>query len=183
MEDRQIVDLYFARSERAVYESQYKYGRMLLSLALSLLSVREDAEECENDTYLTAWNKIPPDRPDYLGAYLSKITRFLCMNLLRKRTADKRPSIAAALDELAECLPAADTVEGALENERLKEALNGFLRGLPADHRYIFVRRYYFNESIETIASSLSFGTGKVKTILFRTREKLKALLEKEELL
>ena len=181
MEDREIVALYFARNEAALAESKRKYGRMLLNLAVSLLQSREDSEECENDTYLSAWNKIPPERPIYLGAYLSKITRFLSMNILRKRSAEKRPeTVGTALEELEECIPDGDSVEKAFESRELKAVINSFLRSLSDDDRYIFVRRYFYSEEVKTIALRLSYSEGKVKTRLFRMRTVLKQRLEKE---
>ncbi len=180
MDDKQIVDLYLARKESALRESQRKYGRMLCSLAMSLLKDAEDSKECENDTYFTAWKKIPPDRPEFLGAYLAKITRFLCMNFLRKKSAQKQPVVSEAIEELGECIPSGETVEGSMENKQLRAILNDFLRLLPADHRYIFVRRYFYAQSVKEIACSLSFSEGKVKTILFRMRGELKKRLEKE---
>ena len=181
MEDREIVALYFARNEAALAESKRKYGRMLLNLAISLLQSREDSEECENDTYLSAWNKIPPERPVYLGAYLAKITRFLSMNILRKRSAEKRPeTVGTALEELEECIPDSDGVEKALESRELKAAINAFLRVLSADDRYIFVRRYFYSEEVKAIAKRLSCSEGRVKTRLFRMRSLLQKRLEKE---
>lgn len=180
MEDSQIVDLYFARQECALSESQKKYGRMLLGLAMSLLRDLEDSKECENDTYLTAWNKIPPDKPMFLGAYLSKITRFISLNLLRKRTAEKRTAENEALEELAECLSTGETAEDAFVRGQLKETLNSFVRSLPAEQRFIFVRRYFYAQPVPVIARDLSFSEGKVKTALFRIRAKLKKALEKE---
>lgn len=181
MEDREIVALYFARNEAALAESQRKYGRMLYNLAMSLLHSREDSEECENDTYLSAWNKIPPERPIYLGAYLSKITRFLSMNILKKRSAEKRPeTVGTALEELEECIPDGDGVEKAFESRQIQAAINAFLRSLSSDDRYIFVRRYFYSEEVKTIAARLACSEGKVKTRLFRMRAVLKQRLEKE---
>lgn len=181
MEDREIVALYFARNEAALTESQRKYGRMLYNLAMSLLHSKEDSEECENDTYLSAWNKIPPERPNFLGAYLLKITRFLSMNVLKKRSAEKRPeTVATALEELEECIPDTESVEKALESREIKAAINAFLRSLPADDRYIFVRRYFYSEEVKTIANRLSYSEGKVKTRLFRMRGLLQKRLEGE---
>ena len=115
MEDEKIVELYLLRNEEALGASKVKFGRMLLGLSQALLWNREDSEECENDTYLTAWNRIPPDRPSFLGAYLSKIVRYLSLNLLRKRNAGKRPETSLVLEELEECIPSSETVESALE--------------------------------------------------------------------
>ena len=170
MEDEKIVELYLLRNEEALGASKVKYGRMLLGLSQALLWNREDSEECENDTYLTAWNRIPPDRPSFLGAYLSKIVRYLSLNLLRKRNAGK-------------CIPSSETVESALEAGCLREAIDRFLGTLPAESRAVFLRRYFYAEPVQRIAFELGFTQGKVKTLLFRARGQLKALLEKEELL
>ena len=156
---------------------------MLLGLSQALLWNREDYEECENDTYLTAWNRIPPDRPSFLGAYLSKIVRYLSLNLLRKRNAGKRPETSLVLEELEECIPSSETVESALEAGCLREAIDRFLGTLPAESRAVFLRRYFYAEPVQRIAFELGFTQGKVKTLLFRARGQLKALLEKEELL
>lgn len=183
MEDNRIVALYFERSEEAIEQSQKKYGRMLYTLGFSLLNNSEDAKESENDCYLTAWNKIPPDRPTFLGAYLAKIERYLCMNILKKRTAEKRPTFCEASEELLECIPDTDTVENSMTAGALREVINRFLRSLSDTERYIFVRRYFYNEPLSTIAGNLCFSEGKIKSILFRSREKLKKLLEEEKLL
>lgn len=183
MEDEKIVELYLLRNEEALGASKVKYGRMLLGLSQALLWNREDSEECENDTYLTAWNRIPPDRPSFLGAYLSKIVRYLSSNLLRKRNAGKRPETSLVLEELEECIPSSETVESALEAGCLREAIDRFLGTLPAESRAVFLRRYFYAEPVQRIAFELGFTQGKVKTLLFRARGQLKALLEKEELL
>ena len=183
MEDRHIVNLYLMRQEEAIRQSQTKYGALLRSVALAILSNREDASECENDTYLTAWNKIPPDRPCYLGAYLSKITRFLALNRKNKETAQKRVGETTPLEELYECIPSGETVEGHLEEGALSEAINRFLRALPAEKRCVFIKRYFHMASITRIAREYRMSEGKVKTLLFRTRQSLKEFLEKEGLL
>ena len=123
MEDEKIVELYLLRNEEALGASKVKYGRMLLGLSQALLWNREDSEECENDTYLTAWNRIPPDRPSFLGAYLSKIVRYLSLNLLRKRNAGKRPETVLVLEELEECIPSSES--GSIPKSRLREAFCG----------------------------------------------------------
>ena len=130
MEDRLIVNLYLMRREEAILQSQTKYGALLRSVAYAVLSDNEDAAECENDTYYTAWNKIPPDKPTLLGSYLSKITRFLALNRFTKKTAAKRAGQTAPLEELYECIPSPDTVESRLEEGALKETIDRFLRSL-----------------------------------------------------
>ena len=183
MEDAAIVDLYFDRDEEAIACSRDKYGRMLFGVALNILRQREDAEECENDTYFTAWNKIPPDRPTLLGAYLSKITRYLCLNRRKKDEADKRPKLTAVESELLECLPDSETPETALENGCLREALDAFLRAQKQEERIVFLRRYYYGDSIEKIAMLTDGSESKIKSMLHRMRARLKEALEKEGLL
>ena len=183
MEDAEIVRMYFARSEEAIACSRSKYGRMLYGVSMNILCVREDAEECENDTYLTAWNKIPPDEPTLLGAYLSKIVRFLSLNRLKKETADKRPRIADVEEELILCLPDAETPETVIENGCLKQTLDDFLKGLKRDDRVVFLRRYFYGEPIGGISARTGFSEGRIKMILYHTRIKLKKKLEKEGLL
>lgn len=183
MEDREIVKLYFDRDEEAIECSRDKYGKMLFGIAFNLLRLREDAEETENDTYLTAWQKIPPDEPTLLGAYLSKITRYLSLNRRRGDLAKKRPQLLSAEEELIECLPSSETPETVLENGRLRDALSQFLHSLKQSDRIVFLRRYFYGDSVETIARRTGFSEGKIKSVLFRCRGKLKEKLEKEELL
>lgn len=182
MEDFQIVELYWARSESAIKESDRKYGKMLTKISFSMLSSNEDAEECVNDTYLSAWNRMPTDRPTYLGAFLSRIVRGISIDRYRRRKAQKRSGSEIAIDELEECIPSQSNVEGELENGALSEAINRFLGTMDHDSRVVFVRRYYLTQSISEIARELGFSEGKVKTLLFRRRKELYNMLEKEGL-
>lgn len=188
MEDYRIVELFWARDEAAIRQSDSKYGRMLTHISFSMLSSREDAEECVSDTYIAAWNNMPSDRPDYLGAYLSKIVRRISVNRIRHRTRQKRGGggVEQLIEELAECIPdgsAGSDVTADYENGRLRDALNSFLASLDGEKRVIFVKRYFCSEPLADIAEQLDISEGKVKTVLFRTREALKKLLEKEDLL
>ncbi len=184
MEDRQIVQLFWARDEDAIRQSSTKYGRMLSRLSYSLLSSHEDAEECVSDTYVAAWNNMPTDFPDYLGAYLSKIVRRISINRLRYRERSKRGAgVTTLLDELSECIPDTFTPDDQYQNERLGELLRGFVERLDRDKRIIFIKRYFSSESIYEIAVEMGMSEGKVKSILFRTRESLKKILEKEGLM
>lgn len=185
MDDSAIVELFWARDEAAIRQSDVKYGRMLNGISYSLLSSREDAEECVSDTYLAAWNSMPTDRPDYLGAYLSKIIRRISINRYRSAHRQKRGGNTpdALIDELCECVPDSASLESEFENDRLREALNSFLAGLRAEQRQIFVLRYFCSKPLDEIAGQLGFTVGKVKTVLFRTRESLRKLLTEEELL
>lgn len=180
MEDYQIVDLYWQRSETAIKETDTKYGRMLRGISLSLVEVIEDAEECLNDTYLAAWQSMPSERPVYLGAFLSKIIRRLSVDRYRARHSKKRGGAAMFCEELSECIPDTSNVEIEYDNSRLAEALNRFLTELDETKRYVFIRRYYYSDSVETIAKSLNSGVGRIKSILHRTRNELRKYLERE---
>lgn len=183
MEDYRIVDLYWARNEAAITESDRKYGRMLQSLSYSLLSSREDAEECVNDTYLDAWGAMPTARPAYLGAFLSKITRRISVDRWRHIHREKRGGVQTVMEELGECIPAVGGVEEDYENGRLSRELNTFLRLLPTEKRVMFLRRYFYSQSMEEIAAALGVSEGKVKVTLHRLREQLRRRLEEQELL
>ncbi|MBQ7383869.1 MAG: sigma-70 family RNA polymerase sigma factor [Clostridia bacterium] len=183
MEDYQIVDLYWARSESAISETERKYGRMLNSISFSLLSSAEDAEECVNDTYMAAWQSMPEERPVYLGAFLSKIIRRISISRFRASRTIKRGGAEGIIEELSECIPSDSTVESEYENGRLSEALNRFLAELDEKKRVIFVRRYFYSQPIERIALDCGMKVGSVKSVLSRTRQALKELLEEEELL
>ena len=179
MDDFQIVNLFWARSELAIAETSTKYGRMLTGISLSLSRSREDAEECVSDTYLAAWNSMPSDRPTYLGAYLSKIVRRLSVDRLRAQTAQKRGG-GSISEELYECLPSSSNVEGEYDERQTAEAINRYLLSLDEEKRYIFVRRYFYSDATETIALSLGISVAKVKTALHRIRAGLRKHLERE---
>ncbi len=183
MEDSRIVDLYWARDEAAISESDRKYGRMLSRLSYSLLSSREDAEECVNDTYIGAWNAMPDARPDYLGAFLSKITRRISIDRFRHRHSERRGGIDNLTAELSDCIP--DRDGGMLEEdgERIREVINSFLHKQSAEKRAMFILRYFYSKPIEEIALKVGAGESKVKTTLHRMRSELKDVLEGEGLL
>ena len=162
MEDRQIVDLYWARSEKALSETKNKYGRYCYSIAYNILHNNEDSEECVSETYLHAWNSMPEQRPDRLAAFLGRITRNL------------------ALDELQECISAADSTERIADDSELTDLINGFLASMSAEKRKIFMKRYWYFCSVRQIAAELSISESKVKMSLLRSRNELKQLLEKE---
>lgn len=183
MEDYQIVDLYWQRSESAIQESDRKYGKILFSASHNLLHSTEDAKECVNDTYLQAWQRMPEDRPAYLGAYLAKIVRALSVSRFRTEHRQKRGGMGNITEELTECIPDRGSLAEDYENGRLTELLNTFLYSLDEEKRRIFVRRYFFSDSIEEIVSSMGIGKSKVKTVLFRLREALRERLGKEDLL
>lgn len=183
MDDARIVDLYWAREERAIIETKAKYERMLSGISFSLLNSREDAEECVNDTYVSAWNRMPDDRPAYLGAYLSKIVRALSIDRFRSLHRKKRGGYENLSLELCECVPDDYDIQRDFENGRLRYLLNAFLGEQSEEKRIIFVRRYFYSDPTEEIARRLRISNSKVKTTLFRMRKELKALLETEGML
>ncbi len=180
--DERIIDLYFARSEEAIAETAACYGAYCRKIAGSILDCDEDTEECVNDTYLRAWDSIPPARPHSLKAYLAKITRNLAIHRWEKERADKRGGgeIPLVLSELAECVPDQSSAEDGFSKNTLTDALNRFLGGLPREKRIVFLRRYWYNASVKEIARDMGLTEAKVKTILHRLRGELKLLLEKE---
>jgi len=182
MDDSKIIELYFDRSEQAISETAKKYGRYCHYIAFQILHNTEDSEECVNDTYFRAWNAIPPKRPDRLRTFLGKITRNLSLNKWEKQTAQKRGSgqTEQVLEELMECIPADTNVEKVIEDKYVLEILNDFLDKLPTDKRKLFVRRYFYLSSIKEIARDYGLSESKVTVTLFRTRQMLKEVLEKE---
>ncbi len=182
MEDHQIVDLYWARSEDAILQTSTKYGTMLTRLSSSLLCNAADAEECVNDTYLEAWNRMPKDRPAYLGAYLAKIIRCLSISRWRHDHRQKRGGVGAVTLELTDCIPDGRDLSQDYENGRLAHLLHRFLEELSEEKRYMFIRRYFYSDEISAIAAQLGMGISKVKTTLFRLRNDLKKRLEEEDL-
>ena len=184
MEDIQIVALYFDRNEAAISESDRKYGNILRALSFSYLSSREDAEECVNDTYLDAWNTIPPQKPSYLGAFLSKITRRISIDRFRHDHRAKRGGFGNLTEELTDCIPDPSPIPSdELETRRLGQAINAFLSTLPAEKRMMFVQRYFYASQISDIAQALDMSESNVKVSLHRLRENLRLHLEKEDLL
>lgn len=182
MEDRQIIELFWTRSENAIAETAKKYEKYCYYIAFNILHNREDSEECVNDTYLKAWEIIPPQRPEKLSAFLGKITRNLSINRFKHRTAKKRGEgqYVMALEELQECIPAVASVEQAMEDNMLVELFNRFLEGLSLEKRRIFMRRYWYFSQVRDIASEYGMSESKVKMSLMRTRKALKDFLEKE---
>jgi len=178
MDDREIVALYWERSETAIRETDRKYGKYCHAIAYNILYSKEDAEECVNDTYLKAWNSIPPEQPNSLSAYLGKITRNLALNRYAHEHADKRNiHLTAIYDEATE--PFADSAD-MLDEMILREAINTFLASLSAETRILFMRRYWYMSPVKQIAHDYGLPEGTVKSILSRTRKKFKDYLEKE---
>ena len=182
MEDKQIVDLYWLRSESAISETAIKYGRYCYYIAHNILHNNEDSEECVNDTYLNAWNVMPDQRPSKLSTFLGKITRNLSLNRWELYNAEKRGSgqIPLALHELHECIPSTDSADHLVDDLALAEIINRFLAALPKERRMIFMRRYWYLSPIAEIAADYSMSESKVKMSLLRSRNALKQVLEEE---
>ena len=182
MEDSRIVDLYWQRNEDAISETASKYGKYLRSISYQILSNAQDAEECVSDTYHDAWNTMPPHRPSVLSTFLGKITRRISIDLWRRYNAEKRGSgeIAIVLDELEECVSGSESVEKEVEQKELIKKINDFLAALSDNERHIFLCRYWYLDSVSSIAKQFCFMESKVTSMLYRTRTKLRMLLEKE---
>ena len=182
LEDSKIIDLYWARKEQALAETDAKHGSYCRTIARNILRNFEDTEECVSDTWLHAWNSMPPQRPGILSAFLGRITRNLSFDRCKYRQADKRGggALPLALDELGECIPSAQRVEYALEQKELAAAIDRFLRTLPEKDCNLFLRRYWYVDSISVIADRYGMKENTVKSILFRTREKLRKFLGEE---
>ena len=181
MEDHEIIELFFARSEQAITRLQNKYGSRCLQVAGNILNNRLDAEECVNDAYLAVWNTIPPQRPDPLLAYVCRIVRNLSIKKYHANSARKRNShYDMALDELKEFIQTGDTAEDQIAAKELAEAINQFLSTLSWENRVMFVRRYWFSDSVADIAGMFGTSSRNVSLRLLRVRKGLKKHLEKE---
>ena len=181
MEDQGIIALFFKRSEQAIEETDKKYGGYCYSIAYNILSNREDSEESVSDTYMAAWNTIPPRRPNSLNAFLGKITRHISIDRWRKNSAQKRGSgeIVLALDELDGCV-GAENVETELDKKELVRILNEFLSSLSETERNVFLCRYWYLDSIQTISQVSGFRQSKVTSMLHRLRGRLRKKLSQE---
>ena len=184
MDDEAILKMYAARHSRAADETAAKYGRLCFHVAMNILADERDAEECVNDTWMRAWNAIPPEHPSCLGGWLARVTRNLAVSRLRERHAEKRGGNTACLvlEELAECLPGSVDPQRELEQEELTRYINRFLSGLPPQERDVFVARVFFTASHKELSEKTGWSIGKVKTVLHRTRKKLRAYLKEEGL-
>lgn len=182
VDDKQIIHLYWARAETAISETANKYGSFCRYIAYNILHNDQDSEECVNDTYLRAWRSIPPQRPSMLKAFLGAITRNLALDKYDQLKTEKRGlgQTPAALDELRGCLPAQDNTERVADHTVLVDVLNRFLASLPAQQRKIFMRRYWYFNTIREIAAAYGVGESRVKMSLLRSRNELRQLLEKE---
>lgn len=183
MDDKNIISLYFQRSESAIEKTQEKYGRYLFCIANNVLNCHEDSEECVNDTYKSAWDTIPPNTPLNLSAYLGKIARNLAINRYNFNNAEKRnKNLEIALSEIEDFLPSPDFAEDTSHAITFKQALNRFLRALPEYKCNMFILRYWYLYEISDIAKKMGLSESNVKTSLLRLRQKLKKYLEKEGL-
>ena len=182
MDDCKIVQLFFARSEEAIIKTSEKYGGYCHTIAYNILHNHQDSEECVSDTYWKAWHSIPPQCPKNLSAFLGKITRNLALDHFRRYSAKKRggTETAAALDELENCLRFGDDIDEHVNEMALINALNDFLESCSIENRKIFMRRYWYMSSIKEIATDYKLSESKVKMSLLRSRNQLKAFLDKE---
>ncbi len=180
MEDKDIIGLYFDRSEEAIRETKEKYGKLCRSIANNILSVEADREECVSDAYLAVWNAIPPQKPQNFAAYLAKTVRNLALNRKKTEQTQKRGGHHAdvVFDELESVLVSSDTVETVYERKRIRLLLEEYLSCLSSQKRKAFVMRYWFFDSIADIADSLGMTKGQVKMLLMRIRKDLKCYLE-----
>ena len=180
MEDHKIIELYFSRDERAIKETDLKYGKLCHSIAYNILKNNEDSEECVNDTYIGVWNAIPPEKPNHFMAFVCKIARNLALKRLESSMRQKRSQATViSLSELEEIL-SDESIAADVSNEEIGKAISAFLRKEKADIRKVFIRKYYFFDSISEIAERYGFTESKVKNMLYHTRNKLKEYFIKE---
>lgn len=187
MEDKQIIDLYLERNESAISQTKMKYGPYLFKISMNILGSTSDADECENETYFAAWNSIPPQMPLKLKLFLGRLVRNISIDLYRKNNAAKRGAgMEVILSELGECAPdfiagpSENSPENELDMSELTSLMNSFLHAQSKERRVIFVKRYWYGESVADIAKETSFSESNVSTTLFRLRKELKAYLESE---
>lgn len=184
MDDNAIMDLYWARSEKAISETAARYGNYCYAIAYNILSNREDSEESVNDTYLAAWNNMPPKRPSLLGAFLGKLTRYISLDRWKQRSRLKRGGgeVPLCLDELEDCVSGRESTEDAVIRKETIASVNRFLDSLSETERRMFLCRYWYLDSVDAIADRFGFSQSKTASILHRIRGKLNKQLEKEGL-
>jgi RNA polymerase sigma-70 factor (ECF subfamily) len=184
MDDTQIVELYWAREESAIEETEAKYGSYCYSIAQNILQNTDDAAESVNDTWLDAWNSMPPHRPFVLSTFLGKLTRRISIDKWRRTNAKKRGDgqLPLVLAELEDCISDGKSIEEETERKLLAEVIAAFVKSLPETEQKVFLCRYWYMDSVSAIASRFRFSESKVKSMLYRTREKLRVRLEKEGL-
>lgn len=183
MSEQEILELYLARNEEAVRKTQEKYGAYCHTIAYRILQDEGESSECVNDTWFQAWRTIPPTIPQSLRAYLAKITRNLSLNRYRRAHQKKREAdrMSVCLDELQECIASDMTPEKSVEQSFLGQLISEFLRGLPKEERIMFVRRYFYMDSVAEVAAHLGCSESRVKTTMFRCRKRLQEVLIREE--
>lgn len=181
MDDNKIIEMYYSRDEKAITETDKKYGKLCHYIAMNILKIKEDATECVNDTYLAAWNKMPPALPDSLRAFLGRITRNISIDRYRARYSKKRNcGIDVMLSELEECIPSSQNVESEVESSILSEHINNWLESLPEKDCILFVRRYWYGDKVNKIAINYGFTPNQVAQKMHKLRIQLKEHLEKE---
>lgn len=184
MDDNAIMELYWARSEKAISETAARYGSYCYSIAYNILSNREDSEESVNDTYLAAWNTMPPRRPSLLGAFLGKLTRYISLDRWKQRSRLKRGGgeVPLCLDELEDCVSGRESTEDVVIRKETIASVNRFLDSLSETERRVFLCRYWYLDSVDAIAGRFGFSQSKTTSMLHRIRGKLNKQLEKEGL-
>lgn len=183
MEDKIIIELYWERKEEAVKETALKYGKLCAYIARNILSSQEDSEECVNDTYFAVWNAIPNERPNIFSAFISRITRNLALKKYEYLSAAKRnPGAITSLEELGDCISGTESVEAEIEKRHIESTIDTFLWQQSEEKRNIFIRRYWYFDTIESICKSTGFSQSKVKSMLYQMRQKLRKKLESEEI-
>ncbi|MDE7254474.1 MAG: sigma-70 family RNA polymerase sigma factor [Acetatifactor sp.] len=181
MDDNKIVELYWERREEAIRETSLKYGGLCTHIARNILSSYEDSEECVNDTYFAVWNAIPNERPNRFSAFVSRITRNLALKRYEYISASKRnPAAITSLEELGDCVSGTESVESEVETKRIETTITKFLWHQSEEKRNVFIRRYWYFDSIENICKSTGFTQSKVKSMLYEMRQKLRKYLESE---
>lgn len=181
MDDETIISLFWARDERAIAETSSKYGRLMYHIANNILSNYQDREECVNDTYLAVWNAIPDKHPNRFSVFLCRIVKNLALKKYEYISAAKRnPAIVTSLEELGDCVSGTNSVESESEKKRIENAIDQFLWQLGDEKQTVFIRRYWYFDSIETICNYTGFSQSKVKSMLYEMRRKLKKYLESE---
>ncbi len=182
MNDEEIINLYWSREEKAIYETDKKYGKYCNAISFNILQNKEDSKECVNDTYMKTWNSIPPQKPNVLKSYLGRIVRNISLNQYEKKKAKKRDyTVEIALEELNECIPSENNIEKEIDYNELVNMLNIFLSKLSIDKRRIFLERYWYLYSIKDIASKNKLSVNNTKVILLRIRQQLKNYLKEGE--
>lgn len=181
MTDHDIIVLYFKRDERAIIETQIKYGAYCSKIANNILNYKQDVEECLNDMYHHAWNSIPPAKPEHLGAWLSKVIRNLALDLLIKKRAKKRyVGMEEVFDEIKDCIPSPKLVEHDIEEKELTAFINKWLKTLPGEDRVLFLRRYWMGDALKELEKEYQISHGKMAKKMYNLRANLKTALEKE---